>query len=128
MDLYNAMLFILTAETVAALDIRGLLFDSSSFHYLCLPPILGYVVIFQFEYHFFFPFFFVGHTCSIWKFPDHGLNWSCNSRPMPQLWHLWPTPQRSLTQWAKPEIEPESSWTLCWVLNPLNHSGNSFWY
>ena len=26
---------------------------------------------------------------------------------------------------ARPGIEPTSSWTLCWVLNPLSHSGNS---
>ena len=32
----------------------------------------------------------------------------------------------SLTHWAKPGIEPTTSRTLCWVLNPLNHSGNSF--
>ena len=31
----------------------------------------------------------------------------------------------SLTHRASPGIEPESSWTLCWVLNPLSHSGNS---
>ena len=31
----------------------------------------------------------------------------------------------SLTHWAKPGIEPTSSWTLCWVLNPLSHNGNS---
>ena len=31
----------------------------------------------------------------------------------------------SLTHWVRPEIEPTSSWTLCWVLNPVNHNGNS---
>ena len=31
----------------------------------------------------------------------------------------------SLTQWARPGIEPESSWTLRWVLNTLSHNGNS---
>ena len=31
----------------------------------------------------------------------------------------------SLTHWVKPGIEPESSWTLCWVLNLPSHSGNS---
>ena len=32
---------------------------------------------------------------------------------------------RSLTHWMWPGMEPESSWTLCWVLNPLSHNGNS---
>ena len=32
----------------------------------------------------------------------------------------------SLTHWASPAIKTASSWTLCWVLNPLSHSGNSF--
>ena len=31
----------------------------------------------------------------------------------------------SLTHGAKPEIEPASSRTLCWVLNLLSHNGNS---
>ena len=33
---------------------------------------------------------------------------------------------RSLTHWARPGIEPASSWTPCWVLNPLSHHGNSY--
>ena len=33
----------------------------------------------------------------------------------------------SLTHWARPGIEPTSSWTLCQVLNPQNLSGN-FWF
>ena len=32
---------------------------------------------------------------------------------------------RSLIHWARPGIEPASSQTLCWVLNPLSHNGNS---
>ena len=32
---------------------------------------------------------------------------------------------RSLTQWARPGIEPTSSLILCWVLNHLSHNGNS---
>ena len=31
----------------------------------------------------------------------------------------------SLTHRARPGIEPASSWTLCWFLNPLNHNRNS---
>ena len=30
-----------------------------------------------------------------------------------------------LTHWARPWIEPESSQTLCWVLNSLSHNGNA---
>ena len=32
---------------------------------------------------------------------------------------------RFSTHWARPGIEPVSPWTLCWVLNPLSHNGNS---
>ena len=28
--------------------------------------------------------FFKDHTCSIWKFPDQGMDWSCSCRPTPQ--------------------------------------------
>ena len=31
----------------------------------------------------------------------------------------------ALTHWARPGIEPTSSWTLCWVFNLLNHKENS---
>ena len=33
---------------------------------------------------------------------------------------------RSLTHSGRPGIEPTSSKTLCWVLNSLNHNGNSW--
>ena len=33
---------------------------------------------------------------------------------------------RSLTYWARPRIEPTFWLTLCQVINPLNHNGNSF--
>ena len=32
---------------------------------------------------------------------------------------------RSLTHWSRPGIEPAFSWTLCQILNPLSHNGNS---
>ena len=32
----------------------------------------------------------------------------------------------SLTPWARPGIEPVSSWALCQVLNPLCHNRNSW--
>ena len=31
----------------------------------------------------------------------------------------------SLTHWVRPEMEPVSPWSLCWVLNPLSHNENS---
>ena len=31
----------------------------------------------------------------------------------------------SLTHWARPGVKSTSSWTLCWVLNPLSHNRNS---
>ena len=75
-------------------------------------------------------------ACGIWKFPGEGSNQSCswglchshgNTR---SKMHLWPTLQLpanpwSLTHWLRPGMEPESSWTLSWVLNALSHNGNS---
>ena len=68
--------------------------------------------------------------------PGYGSNQSCSSRPMPQLQqhgiqaisltnpaacsNAW-----SLTHWARPGIKPPSSQTLCQVLNPVSHNGNS---
>ena len=40
-------------------------------------------------YLFFFSFY--SHTCSMWKFPDQRLNWSCSCQPQPQL---QPQPQQ----------------------------------
>ena len=81
-------------------------------------------------------FSFQGHTCGMWRFPDQGLNQSCSCRPMPQ-----PQQRRiqgasvtyaaahgnagSLTHRVRSGIETTSSQTLCQVLNPLSHSGNS---
>ena len=31
----------------------------------------------------------------------------------------------TLTHWTRPGIKPSTSWTLCQVLNPLSHNGNS---
>ena len=41
--------------------------------------------------------------------------------------HLQPTPcgNARLTYWERPGIKPASSQTLCCILNPLNHNGNS---
>ena len=62
-------------------------------------------------------------TCSIWKFPDFGLNQSCNCQPVPQprqcriratsaAYTTAHVNARSLSHWARPRMEPESSWTL----------------
>ena len=45
---------------------------------------------------------------------------SCICNLCCSLWQ-WQT----LTHWARPGIEPTSSWTLCWVLNATSHNGNS---
>ena len=52
--------------------------------------------------------------------------------PQPQQRQIWATPAtftaayrnaRSLTHWARPGIQPSSSWTLYQILNQLSHSG-----
>ena len=67
-------------------------------------------------------FCFLGPLCGTWKFPGSGLNQSCSCRPMPQpqQCQIWATSAtyttahntRSLTHWARPGIERESSWIL----------------
>ena len=80
----------------------------------------------------------------MWKFLGYrdGWNWSCmtvtglhdshsNARSKPHLWpmsQLEATPDPSLTHWARPGIEPASSWRQCGVLSPLSHNGNSFFF
>ena len=57
-------------------------------------------------------------------------------RPIPQPWQHWIwamsvtytaacSNARSLTHWARAGIQPSSSYTLCWVLNPLSHNRHS---
>ena len=85
-------------------------------------------LIFFFSFFFFF-FFFLWRTRGIWKFPGQGSNRSCS---------CWPTPQtqqygiqaasvtciiahgnvRSLTHWARPGVEPMSSWILIKFVTP----------
>ena len=68
--------------------------------------------------------------------PGLGWNWSCSCRPTPQSQQRWIraasltyataySKTGSSTHWARPEIEPGSSQTPCWVLNLLSHSGTS---
>ena len=67
-----------------------------------------------------FLFFFFGHTCSIWKFLDQGLNpsWSC------ALCHSCDN-TGSWSRCAGPGIKPTSLQRQPRFLTPLSHSGNS---
>ena len=58
-----------------------------------------------------------GCTCTIWRFPGQGSNWSCSHwpTPQPQQYGTYITAHgnaRSLTHGARLGIEPESSWIL----------------
>ena len=75
----------------------------------------------------FFPFY--SHAYGIWKYLDQGLR----PPPQPRQHQIWPASvtyatgwdnARSLTHWARPRIESESSHRYQ-VLNPLSHNGNS---
>ena len=68
--------------------------------------------------------------------PAWGVELELQQRPTPQSWQhqFWVASAiytaacsntRSLTHWARPRMKTTSSWTLCGVLNPLNHSGNA---
>ena len=58
--------------------------------------------------------------------------------PQPRQHQMWATPMTyaeacckvgALSHWARPGIEPVSPQTLCQVLNPLSHNGNSLlWF
>ena len=77
---------------------------------------------------FFFFFLFTATLAAYWSSRARG-QMSFTSRPQPQPQQLtyaavWSN-ARSLTHWARPGIEQASSWTLCWVLNSLNHNRNS---
>ena len=80
-------------------------------------------------------FFFLGCSCSIFKFPDLGLYWcfSCRATPQPHQCQIWTMSVTyttahsnpvSLTQWVRPGIEPASSRILVGLF-PLSHNGNS---
>ena len=68
----------------------------------------------------------------LWHMDIPSLGWNQNSSCwltlQPQQHQVWATSwgnARSLTQWARPGIEPTFSRTLCELLNPLNQKGNS---
>ena len=75
-------------------------------------------------------------VCSSLCFLARGRLQSCSCRPTPQSQQhgiqaalvTYATAcgiAGSLTHWARPGIEPVSSWRLCWVLSLLSHNGNS---
>ena len=83
---------------------------------------LSHICMLEFYGQKFF-FFFKGRTCSIWRFPGQGLNrsYSCQPIPQPQQHRIQATSAtyttvhgntRSLTHWARPGIEPSTSWFL----------------
>ena len=94
--------------------------------------------------HWHFPFweflfvcFSYGHTCSIWKFPGQGSNWSCSGQPMPQpqqcqiqatsaTYASFCSNARSLTHWTRSGIEPTSSQRRHQILHLLSPNGNSW--
>ena len=66
---------------------------------------------------------FLGHSRCMWRFPGKGSNRSCSHRPTPQpqqrrIWAASATYTTalgnagSLTHWARPGIEPATSWFL----------------
>ena len=68
-------------------------------------------------------FFFLSHTCSTWTFLGQKSNRSCSCWPRRQPRQYWIQAAsatypvacgntRSLTHWARPGIEPTSSWIL----------------
>ena len=80
-------------------------------------------------------FSFSGQTCSMWKFPGWGSNWSYRSRlgPEPQQRQLQAASvtyatacsnSGSFTYRVRPGIEPASSQTQYPILNPLSQNGN----
>ena len=81
-------------------------------------------------------FFFNSCTCGIGKFPVWGGIGSivaglCHSHShSTDLSHICDLHcslcnMGSLTHWARPEIKPVPSCTLCWVLHPVSRNGNS---
>ena len=79
--------------------------------------------------HFFFlSFVFIGPNLRHMEVPRHGLNQSCSRwpTPQPQQHRIWAASAtyttahsnaRSLTHWARPRIEPLTSWLLVEFVN-----------
>ena len=89
---------------------------------------------------FFFLFFFRAAPVAIWNFQARGWIGAAAGWPMsqPQQRQIWVESAtyaaacgnaRSLTHWARPQMEFASAWAVCQVPNLLSHVGNSHgWY
>ena len=77
---------------------------------------------------FFFFCHFLGRSCSIWRFPGEGSNRNCSRRPMPEpqqhgigatsVTHTTAHGNAGFpTHWARPGIEPTTSWFLVRFVN-----------
>ena len=82
----------------------------------------------SFFFFFFFFYLFQDCTCGIQRFPGQGSNrgYSCWPTPDPQQHRIWATSLTytiahgnagSLAHWARPGIEPMSSWILVRFIN-----------
>ena len=112
------------------------IFPTAFAHSMSLCHILAVLKLFQtFPFFFFFLQLHLRHM----EVPRLGVNTELQLRPTPQPQQLWIQAAcatytaaygntRSLTQGARPGIEPAASRRLCWALNPLSHNGNSHWY
>ena len=100
--------------------------------YRCDTLLSSICMIYIFFITFFLLFvFFLPHHLWHMEFLGYGLNLSC-CRGLCGIWATSVTYTAThsntglLIHWLRPGMEPVSSGTLCWVLNPLNHTGNSF--
>ena len=96
-------------------------------------PKLLYLLLLLFCFCFVLFCFFLGSH--LWHMEVPGLG--VESEPQPQQHKVQATfvtysascsNTGSLTQWKRWGVKPISSWTLCCVLNPLSHNGNSCYY
>ena len=98
--------------------------SKSSIH-ACWVNIFTYLFIFLFFLSF---CHFLGHSHGIWRFPGEGSNWSYSCRPTPEPQQLgiraafatYTTAHSNagfLTHWARPGIEPATSWCLVGFVN-----------
>ena len=85
-------------------------------------------ILFYFYYFYFYFLLFMATLMAIWRFPGQGSNqsYSCHPTPQPQQCQIWAvsvTDARahgntgSLAHWARPRIEPASSWILVGFAN-----------
>ena len=92
--------------------------------------------------HLYIYIFFLLLGLNMWHIEVPGPGAKCRLIPQQQQHWIWASSATyttacsntiSLTHWLRPAIKPETSWTLCQVLNLLCHNGNShlsniYWY